>query len=136
MGDEEETGKSGMKITPCKPEEPSEESDPTEPYHIGNWDRTYATDEKLKKWASDPLCIERAICAELLAIRENHPETRRVPVVGSTATVAVKVDTFDPRTDVSADAKHIADKIVYHLWIIFVLLPIVLGVVWILLSHR
>jgi hypothetical protein len=31
---------------------------------------------------------------------------------------------FDPRTDISADAKHIAGKIVTHLWILFVLLPI------------
>jgi len=35
------------------------------------------------------------------------------------------VNTFDPRTEVSADAKHVADKIVRHLWTIFVLLPVV-----------
>jgi hypothetical protein len=33
---------------------------------------------------------------------------------------------FDPRTEVSADAKHIASKVVTHLWTIFVLLPIIL----------
>jgi hypothetical protein len=32
---------------------------------------------------------------------------------------------FDPRTEVSADARHI----VKHLWIIFVLLPVLLGIV-------
>jgi hypothetical protein len=32
---------------------------------------------------------------------------------------------FDPRTEVSADAIHIASRIVMHLWIIFVLLPFV-----------
>jgi hypothetical protein len=34
-------------------------------------------------------------------------------------------DPFDPRTEVSADAIHIAGRIVKHLWIIFVLLPVV-----------
>ena len=40
---------------------------------------------------------------------------------------------FDPRTDVSADAKLIAagaDRIVNHMWIIAVLLPIALGVLF------
>jgi hypothetical protein len=32
-----------------------------------------------------------------------------------------------PRTEVSADAKHIASKIVTHLWILFVLLPFITG---------
>lgn len=32
---------------------------------------------------------------------------------------------FDPHTDISADARHIAGRIVKHLWIIFVLLPFV-----------
>lgn len=35
---------------------------------------------------------------------------------------------FNPRTEVSADAIHIASRIVKHLWIIFVLLPFVVGV--------
>jgi len=34
---------------------------------------------------------------------------------------------FNPRTEVSADAIHIASRIVKHLWIIFVLLPFVIG---------
>jgi hypothetical protein len=33
---------------------------------------------------------------------------------------------FDPHTDISADAKHI----VKHLWIIFVLLPFVVALLW------
>jgi hypothetical protein len=37
---------------------------------------------------------------------------------------------FDPRREVSADAKHISGRIVTHLWVIFVLLPIVLGILW------
>jgi hypothetical protein len=34
-------------------------------------------------------------------------------------------DTFNPRTEVSADAKYVASHVVKHLWIIFVLLPFV-----------
>ena len=37
---------------------------------------------------------------------------------------------FDHRTQVSADARHI----VKHLWIIFVLLPFVLGLLWAIVS--
>lgn len=33
---------------------------------------------------------------------------------------------FNPRTEVSADAKHIASRVVMHLWILFVALPVVL----------
>jgi hypothetical protein len=38
---------------------------------------------------------------------------------------ALEDNPFDPRTEVSADARHIAGRIVKHLWILFVLLPIV-----------
>ena len=52
---------------------------------------------------------------------------------------------FDTRTEISADACHIAkcaredsreaaERIVKHLWIIFVLLPIVLGVLFAILK--
>jgi hypothetical protein len=37
---------------------------------------------------------------------------------------------FDPRTEISADAKHIASEIVKHLWILFVLLPILVGLLY------
>jgi hypothetical protein len=40
---------------------------------------------------------------------------------------------FDPRTEVSADAMHIASRIVKHLWIIFVLLPFVAALLWAIL---
>jgi len=39
---------------------------------------------------------------------------------------------FDPRTEISADAKHIASKIVTHLWIIFVLLPVGLALLYLI----
>ena len=37
---------------------------------------------------------------------------------------------FDPRIEVSADAKHIARKIVMHLWILFVALPVVSAILY------
>ena len=41
---------------------------------------------------------------------------------------------FDPRKEVSADALYIAGRIVKHLWIIFVLLPIICAVLYELLK--
>lgn len=41
---------------------------------------------------------------------------------------------FDPRTEISADAQHIAGRIVTHMWIIFVLLPLVLGILFAILT--
>jgi hypothetical protein len=42
---------------------------------------------------------------------------------------ALQDNPFDPRTEVSADAIHIASRIVKHLWIIFVLLPFAIAFV-------
>src|SRR5258707_4740618 len=43
---------------------------------------------------------------------------------------ALQENPFDRRTEVSADAKHIASKVVTHMWVIFVLLPVVLGILF------
>jgi hypothetical protein len=40
---------------------------------------------------------------------------------------AAQDNPFNPRTEISADAKHIASRIVTHLWILFVLLPLFVG---------
>ena len=40
------------------------------------------------------------------------------------------------RPVISADAQFIAGKIVKHLWIIFVLLPVVLGILFTLLTQK
>jgi hypothetical protein len=66
--------------------------------------------------------------------------------VGKPETSAVVVP-FDTRTEVSADAYHIvkcaredsreaAGRIVKHLWIIFVLLPVVLGILFAILTAK
>ena len=49
---------------------------------------------------------------------------------------AAKDIPFDPRTEISADARHIASRIVTHLWILFVLLPVILGLLYALLRSR
>lgn len=41
---------------------------------------------------------------------------------------------FDPRTEVSADARYMAAQIIKHLWIIFILLPVVLAVLYAILK--
>jgi hypothetical protein len=37
---------------------------------------------------------------------------------------------FDLRSEVSEDARYISGRIIKHLWIIFVLLPVVLGILY------
>lgn len=37
---------------------------------------------------------------------------------------------LDPRTEISADARHIASRIVTHLWVLFLLLPFILRLWW------
>jgi hypothetical protein len=44
------------------------------------------------------------------------------------------VQTDSVSSPISADAKYVAGKIVTHLWIIFVLLPLVLALLWSLLK--
>jgi hypothetical protein len=108
-------------------------------YHAGGgnkWSLPYASIEQLRKWADDPNCIEREECAQILndkiAAEENrYKETQqRLEVKRS----ELLQDPFDPRTEISADARHIAGRIVKHLWIIFVLLPVVLGILYAVLK--
>ena len=93
-----------------------------------------ATERELRQWAYDPNCIEMELCVKELAERQATREIRgvlREPVRSSqTDRLSQRPQRlgdipFDPRTEVSADAIHIASRIVKHLWIIFVLLPVV-----------
>jgi len=68
--------------------------------------------------ASDAGCNQQLICAVALEKRDI-----------STSPLAP----FDPRTDVSADAKYVARRVVKHLWIIFVALPFVLTLLFLIL---
>jgi hypothetical protein len=90
----------------------------------------WATNEQLEQWAADPGCIEQGVCASILA-------KRKVKTTGpaeSSVSATTHVTPFDPRTEVSADARHIAGKIVMHLWILFVALPIALAVLYLILK--
>jgi hypothetical protein len=89
-------------------------------YNLSEWQVTYALDEDLKKWADDPNCLNRDKCAALLLERRIKQEA-----VLAAKRKTLQDNPFDPRTEVSADAKHIASRIVTHLWILFVLLPVI-----------
>jgi hypothetical protein len=111
-----------------------------------------ASDEQLNKWASDPDCNQKLICRAALAkadIRDllvtrqaPRPNEHAFGISDPTLTNAQRAQMlFDPRSDVSADARHIAvavessgRRIVKNLWIIFVALPFVLGVLIVLLK--
>jgi len=102
-----------------------------------------ASDEELEKWAHDPNCIEMEECAKERAIRfeEREREADQQAAVAaaeqqrrSGLRKELEDNPFNPRTEVSADAIHIASRIVKHLWIIFVLLPFVAVVLWAMLA--
>jgi hypothetical protein len=92
-----------------------------------------ASKRELEKWANDPTCIEMESCGKELERRQNPVERQPDHTVEGSAEKRLPWsrkgadDSFNPRTDISADAKHIASRIVTHLWIIFVLMPFVIG---------
>lgn len=108
-------------------------------YQLAGWPPTtisMASDQELEKWATDPNCLDSEACAKALAerlakgdpalaaaTRERHEAERRTAMASGRE--ELQNNPFDPRTEVSADARHIAGRIVKHLWILFVLLPIV-----------
>jgi len=96
------------------------------------------TDDQLEKLAADPNCSNRDECLETLigrrarrAERLEAEETRRKNVRAE-----LQDNPFDPRHEVSADARHIAGRIVKHLWIIFVALPFVLAILYAILTAK
>ena len=99
-------------------------------YHIANME--YQSDDQLEKWAADPNCIEQVECAAFLANRRERQAAELAELQAKQAQKRKEMEEnpFDPRTDVSADARHIANKVVTHLWILFVALPIVLAILY------
>jgi hypothetical protein len=93
-------------------------------------------DEVIEKWATDPRCIEKEICAEFLVKRRELRATAKA--LRDEQQAAKRRDLadnpFDPRTEVSADARHIANRIVANLWILFVLLPIAASILYAILK--
>jgi hypothetical protein len=104
-------------------------------YHIV--DMEYQSNAQLEQWAADPNCIEQAECAAFLTKRKEGEaaELAEIQVQRASKRKELEENPFDPRSEVSADAKHIANKVVTHLWILFVALPIVLGILYSMLSH-
>jgi hypothetical protein len=70
-----------------------------------------ASREQLQSWASDPDCNQQLLCATALK-------------------KFAEILPFDPTRDISEDARYIAGRIVKHLWIIFVVLPFVLAILY------
>jgi len=103
-------------------------------YHAENnansWTLDGASDEQLERWGIDPDCIEKDICAAYLAerIAKRERNAAAQSITRAAKRKELQDNPFDPRTEVSADAKHIAGRIVKHLWILFVLLPFIIGV--------
>jgi len=89
---------------------------------------TRASDEQLQKWASDPDCIEQEQSAAHLKWRLAERAKRKEEMAAKRQ--ELQDNPFDPRTEVSADAKHIARRVVTHLWILFVALPLVLALLF------
>jgi hypothetical protein len=92
-------------------------------YDLGN-----ASDVVLEEWANDPNTANPQVCRNTLEERRNvllREEERLLK-----KRQILQEDPFDPRTEVSADAR----KIVRNLWIIFVLMPFVIAVLYAILS--
>jgi hypothetical protein len=113
---------------------------PSEPkrYHVNAGSISAATDHELETYAADPDCIEMELCAKELAHRATVRERLKAAKLQrlSEKRQALLDNPFDPRTEISADARHIASRIVTHLWILFVLLPVTLGLLYALLRSR
>ncbi len=101
-------------------------------YHIPTSGLGDPSNDQLEKWATDPNCIERDNAAAFLAERRAHGA--KIMATRDEARAQKRAELqdnpFDSRTEVSADARHIANRIATHLWVIFVLLPIMLAVLW------
>jgi hypothetical protein len=95
----------------------------------------FASDQELEQWAHDPNCIEMEDCAKALAgrVAKRQPTIAAEQQRRSELRKELEGNPFNPRTEVSADAIHIASRIVKHLWIIFVLLPFVAALLWAIL---
>jgi len=89
-----------------------------------------AFNSQLERWAiTDPNPYNKMAAADELERRKQAGRDERAMKVGVADTTESKGQDraalpFDPRIEISADAKHIASRIVTHMWILFVLLPV------------
>jgi hypothetical protein len=107
-----------------------------------------ASIDELRKWSNDPACNQRSFVGTRLEWAQKGytppkpcgcspdqicQKCREVP---KALPKPLGVDTggpFSPRVDISADARYISGRIVKHLWIIFVAVPFVLAVLFLML---
>jgi len=88
--------------------------------------------EQLEQWASDANCIEQAdVLGFLYRLRQ---ETAAAKAQLEQRRHELAERPFDPRTEVSADARYIARRVAIHMWILFVAFPIVLVILYNLLK--
>ena len=88
-----------------------------------------ASRTELERWSVDPACAQRELAANELVSRRNPPPPDIASAGPKPVVVEPQAPVFDLRTEVSADAKYIAGRIVTNLWIIFVVLPFIIGVI-------
>lgn len=108
-------------------------ADGREMYKARKWGDSelhYFPDESLERLAADLACIDQKECAQILANRRAFKQRtfEAEQLRKEQKRARIEDDPFDPRTEVSADAVHIASRIVKHLWILFVLFPLMLGI--------
>ncbi len=72
--------------------------------------------------------LERLMKADF-SVREDYEKIIRARQLSRTLP-------FDPRNEITADARYIADRIVSNLWIICVGLPIVAGLLFVALTIK
>lgn len=93
-------------------------------YEIG-WERaSYASDESLATWAADDNCLDKK--AILKVIDERREKAEKDEEALALRKIALEARPFDPRTELSADGK----RIVKHLWIIFVVIPTIVTLLY------
>ncbi len=93
-------------------------------YHLGN--PLYPM-PKRTSWKCACGCDVKAQCEVCPYCGKSRKEAPPPQPTGESESTSQPLP-FDPRTEISADARHIASKIVMHLWILFVLLPVIIGV--------
>lgn len=104
-------------------------------------------DDQLAKAVNDPNCKNQQECLDALerrkalkALQEEREAARAVQekIRRETVRAELQDNPFDPRHEISADAEHIAKvvggRIVAHMWIIFVALPFMLGLLYAILK--
>jgi hypothetical protein len=92
------------------------------------------SDEKLQAAAADPQCRNARECAAELERRRSQREADRIR--GESVRAELLRNPFDPRREVSGDGRHIASRVITHMWIIFILLPIVFGILFAVLTAK